>query len=362
MKRFLFLIVVLLIVGCGETKVDNGKSFEFFVGTYTEGNSEGIYKYKINTNGKLDSLNLVAKSNGPSFIASYKNYLIAVNELAEGTVESYSIKNNVGTLLNRQSSGGAHPCFVAVNNNGYVLTANYTGGNVGLLKVEEDGNLSDLLSVQQHTGHGTTDRQKAPHAHSAWFVPGSNEVIAVDLGTNELWFSKLDEKAGKLVPAEQAKLKFEDGAGPRHLCFHPNGKWIYVVNELNSTITLVLKEKGEHYLGESASSLPAEFDGASFCGDIHISSDGRFVYASNRGDNSISILEVNKSNGTLTLKGTESVRGSWPRNFTLTPDENYVLVANQKTDNIVSYKRDKTTGMLTYVDEITAPTPVCLVF
>ncbi|MCF6268895.1 MAG: lactonase family protein [Melioribacteraceae bacterium] len=342
--------------------------YTFFVGTYTDSGSKGIYKYLLKSDGSLKQIGLAAKSENPSFLtmSADKKFLIAINEINNdgvGTVESFSIKNDSLKFISRSSSGGAHPCFVTINEDGYILTANYTGGNIGLLKLNNNGSLSGLLDLQQHTGSGGTERQKAPHAHSVWFEPNSTNIISIDLGTNELLFSQLNTQSGKLVPLDQYKLKMEYGAGPRHLVFHPNNKWIYVVNELNSTVTLLRKsDEGKYESSISVSTLPAGYTKPNTCADIHISSDGMFLYASNRGENSIAIFKVNTLNGSLNLIAHESTRGDGPRNFSLSPDEKHLLVANQHTKNIVSFKRNSITGLLNYIDEVEAPTPVCILF
>ena len=343
----------------------------FYLGTYTEGASEsqGIYKFELHASGSVRQIGLAVMSENPSFLAlsEDKKFLVAINEVKNqedvGSVESYMVFEDTLILLNRQSSGGAHPCFVAVNEAGYVLAANYTGGNVGLLKLEKDGPLTELLDVQQHTGQGTTDRQKAPHAHSAWFNPADGSIIAIDLGTNELWFSSIDGEGQKLVPSTPEKLELNPGDGPRHLTFHPNGKWIYVANELSSSVTRLDRNEGGSYtMGPSVSSLPAGYSEPNTCADIHISSDGKFVYASNRGHNSIAVMGVNEDDGSLKLLGNKGCGGEGPRNFSLSPDENFILVANQHTNNIVTLKRDPATGLLKYVSQVEAPTPVCIIF
>jgi len=349
-----------------DTAIEKNDSYSFFVGTYTNTESQGIYKYTLQKDGILKRLGLVAKLTDPSFLtmSSDKKFLVAVSEIEPiGAVESFLIIGDSLKFVSRSSSGGAHPCFVTTNNNGFVLTANYTGGNIGLLKLNEKGELSDLLDVQQHTGKGTTERQEAPHVHSTWFQPDGNTIISVDLGTNELWFSHLDIQSQKLILSDAQTLKMSEGAGPRHLTFHPNGKWIYVLNELNATVVLVQKtENGKYIKGSPVSTLPLGYTDANTCADIHISSDGNFVYASNRGHNSIAIYKVNANNGSLTLIDHQSTLGNGPRNFSLSPNDNYLLVANQHTNNIVSFKRDKNTGLLTSMDQIEAPTPVCILF
>lgn len=341
----------------------------FYLGTYTNGASQGIYKYELNAQGTVRQIGLAASSENPSFLAfsSDKKFLVAVNEVKNldnvGTVESYLVFEDTLILLNRQSSGGAHPCFVNVNAEGYVLTANYTGGNVGLLKLEDAGPLTELLDVQQHTGQGGTDRQAGPHAHSVWFNLVDGGVISIDLGTNELWFSRIDTEKEKLIPAKIEKLAMNPGDGPRHLSFHPNGKWIYVANELSSSVTRMDRhEDGSYSKGPSVSSLPAGYAEPNTCADIHISSDGNFVYVSNRGHNSIAVLQVNQEDGSLKLLGNKGCGGEGPRNFSLSPDENFILVANQHSNNIVTLKRDQSTGLLKYVSQVEAPTPVCILF
>ena len=371
-KIILLVLALITTLGCekaNKKQVQENKTYSFFVGTYTDGDSQGIYKYSLQKDGKLSLNGLAAISDNPSFLtkSTDSKYLIAVNEISNkdtvGSVESFLIQSDTLKLINKSSSGGAHPCFVTVNEAGYVLTANYTGGNVGLLQLNSQGELTGLLDLQQHSGSNTTDRQKGPHAHSTWFTPKNNDVISVDLGTNELWFSKLDTETQKLVPSNPNTLAMEPGAGPRHLTFHPNGQWLYVVNELNGTVTLVEKTiAGTYQKKGSVSTLPVDYNKPNSCADIHISSDGKFLYVSNRGHNSIAIFKVSSDDGALTLVAHEATRGDGPRNFSLTPDENFLLVANQHSNNIISFKRNTATGLLEYVDEIKAPTPVCILF
>ncbi len=370
--KTLILIVGLLLGGLliyafTSKHIAENQDYSFFVGTYTDSTSQGIYKFSLQKDGTLKRIGLAAKCIDPSFLAysADRKFLVAVNEINKngaGTVESYQIQDDSLQFISRSSSGGAHPCFVAVNKAGFVLTANYTGGNVGLLRLNTNGKLSDLLYLEQHTGKGTTDRQKEPHAHSAWFEPTGNGVVAVDLGTNELWLSQLDTLKQKLTASKPNKLKMSDGDGPRHLAFHPKGGWMYVINELNCTVTLMRKTKSGYLKSFTFSTLPQNFTLPNTCADIHISADGKFLYASNRGHNSIVIFSVDPDNGTLRLLANESTLGKGPRNFALSPDENYLLVANQLTRNIVSFKRDKTTGLLKFVGQIDAPTPVCILF
>lgn len=370
-QNIIIPFVIILLASCQTKKkevLQEDKTYSFFVGTYTSGESQGIYNCTLLADGTLQRIGLAAKSDNPSFLTKSIDgkFLLAVNEISNkdtvGTIESYLIQGDSLKRINSSSSGGAHPCFVSVNKAGYVLTANYTGGNIGLLKLNTKGELSNLLDVQQHTGKGVTERQDGPHAHSAWFAP-DNTIISVDLGTNGLWFSQIDTSTQKLKQTNQQPLQMELGDGPRHLTFHPNNKWIYVLNELSNIVTMVQKNSaGQYEKGASFSTLPDNFSEPNTGADIHISSDGKFLYASNRGHNSIVIYQVNELDGSLTLVAHESTKGDAPRNFSLSPDENYLLVANQLTHNIVSFKRDKTTGLLQFIDEIQVPVPVCILF
>ena len=369
MKYLIILISALAIYGCrnSQERVTPVEfAIPFYIGTYTGTGSKGIYRGLLDNEGGIELKGLAAETENPSFLTLRPGgeYLLAVNENSpEGTVESYWSKGDSLVMIDRSSSGGSHPCFVTVNEEGWILTANYSSGNVGLLSIDSRGDLSELLDIQQHTGSGTTERQLGPHAHSAWFEPASKMVISVDLGTNELWFSELDTIQKKLIAVEQSRLSMDAGAGPRHLAFHPRLPWLCVVNELNSTVTLVKKNKdGSYERGQSFATLPDDYDGDNYCADIHISSDGNFVYASNRGHNSIVIFKTDQETGTLKLIGHRNTCGEWPRNFTFSPDENYILVANQNSDNIVSFKRDNYTGFLEPVDSISVPSPVCILF
>jgi len=383
MKYPLYTFVILLAIGCGNKQQQKPQedlvmtqgyesTIPFYVGTYTpnapydKGGSKGIYKYEINGEGKMSQVSLASTSDNPSYLTKSKDgkHLLAVNEIntvdSKGTVESYKITRDTLIRLSTSSSGGAHPCHVSINDEDQVVVSNYTGGNLGLLALQEDGKLSKLLDVQQHEGKGTTDRQEGPHAHSAWFHPDGKGVIAADLGTNELWFS--DVKKGKLVPQKIAKLAMAPGAGPRHLTFSPNKKFLFVLNELNNTVgTYKIGPIGQLTDLGVTPMLPESFDDFSKAADIHTSPDGKFLYASNRGHNSIVIYKIDKEGG-LSLVGHESVRGDSPRNFQLSKNGKWLIVANQKTNNLVSYKVNKQNGTLTYMSETFAPTPVCILF
>ncbi len=342
--------------------------YSFYLGTYTDGDSQGIYKYGLTAEGKFVDQGLMAKTDNPSYLAkdTSGNIVLAVNETdieGSGSITAFSIEQDSLHLINERATGGAHPCHVSVTGDNMVLVSNYSGGNLSLFKLEDQGGLSERLDLQQHSGKGSTDRQEAPHVHFAKKITANQLVVASDLGTNELWFYHIDSTQSKLVSNEQIKLKMNEGGGPRHWALHPDGEWLFVLNELNSEVQQVhYKADGIYELGAFTSILPTDFTEANTGADIHISSDGRFLYASNRGHNSIAILKVDPETGTLELIGHESTKGDGPRNFSFSPDENFLIVANQRTNNLISFKRDADTGLLTFVDEIAAPTPVCILF
>ena len=375
MKAPLFALSLILFFSCKntetktetvmtETPQEQSEGMPFYIGTYTNGDSKGIYKAVLNADGSLTEPVLAVESENPSFLAFSKNkdILLAVNENENGSIESFQVEGDQLLGVNQSPTGGAHPCFVAVNGDEYVLVANYTGGNIGLLKLDpKDGSLSKLLDVEQHEGKGTTDRQEGPHAHSAWFIPDGSGIISADLGTNQLWFSKINTETNKLESATTQKLDLPEGAGPRHLVFHPDNDFIYVLNELDNTISQIENKDGNYSVLSSFSILPESFAEYSKAADIHASADGKFIYASNRGHDSIAILEV-LEDGSLKLVANEPTKGKDPRNFQISPDGNFILVANQNGNNLVSYKRDAKTGLMSFVAEVAAPAPVCILF
>lgn len=367
--NWLLTVWLLAAFGCSSPKKEmhepqqTENATPFLLGTYTKGESEGIYRYTLGADGQLSRVGLVATLENPSFLAKGAGgrLVYAVSEVGgEGSVVSYDF--GPGDTLQRisvASSGGAHPCHLSVDAKGNVLVANYSGGSIGYLQTDmEAGRLSETVAVSQHEGSGPHERQTAPHAHSVWFRPDSKGAIAVDLGTDELIEYRIE---GQERLAVQSKVKMAAGAGPRHLAFHPNGKWLYVINELNSTITQVRNDAGALDTVASFSTLPEGFEGHNQCAHIAVSADGKFVYASNRGHNSLVLYSVAEG-GSLQVVGHESVHGDWPRHFALSPDERFIVVANERSGNLASFRRDAQTGLLTFVAEASAPMPVCVLF
>ncbi|AEM70539.1 6-phosphogluconolactonase [Allomuricauda ruestringensis DSM 13258] len=364
MKKIVFAgIVALLAIACAE-KPEKKPMYTLFVGTYTDGDSEGIYTYTFDANtGELSNQKLAAKLTNPSYltISDNKKNLYAVQETADfdslgGGVTAFSLNKDVLELQNSMGTQGAHPCHVSLSGDGHLVVANYTGGNVSIFSLNDDGSLTENPQVIDHK---PLDSVKTSHAHMAQF--NADGLMVTDLGLDAV--KRYNKKGDEFVPAEQNSLPFEDGAGPRHFTFGNNGQLLYVINELNSTISVFEKAgNGNYQEVQVISTLNAGFDGESFCADIHLSPDGKFLYGSNRGENTIVIFEVDEDSGQLELVGRESVHGDWPRNFSMDPTGEFLLVANKKTSNIAIFKRHAENGTLTFLNEVKHPDPVCLVF
>ncbi len=364
MKKIVLVgLIAVLAMACTE-KPEEKPMYTLFVGTYTDGNSEGIYTYTFDANtGELSNQKLAAKLTNPSYLAISKDKknLYTVQETADfdslgGGITAFSLNKGILELQNSMGTQGAHPCHVSLSGDGQLAVANYTGGNVSIFSLNNDGSLAENPQIIDHK---PLDSVKSSHAHMAQFnVDG---LMVTDLGLDAI--KRYKKKDGKFSPAEQFSLPFEDGAGPRHFTFGKNGQRLYVINELNSTISVFEKEaNGDYKEVQVVSTLAADFDGESFCADLHLSPDGKFLYGSNRGENTIVIFAVDEDSGLLELVGRESVHGDWPRNFSMDPTGEFLLVANKKTSNIVVFKRDKKNGTLTFLNEINHPNPVCLVF
>lgn len=356
-------LVMALITSCTD-KPEKNPMHTLFVGTYTDGDSEGIYTYTFNeSTGELSNQKLAAKLTNPSYLAISKDkkHLYAVQETDNfdslgGGVTAFTLNDGILEMQNSMGTQGAHPCQVSLSGEGQLAVANYTGGNVAIFNLNADGSLGNNPQIIDHKVLDTT---KTAHAHMAQFnVDG---LMVSDLGLDAV--KRYIKKEGEYVPSKQPSLPFASGAGPRHFTFGKNGKMLYVISELNSTLSVFEKDaNGDYQEVQTVSTLAANFDGESFCADIHLSPDGRFLYGSNRGENTIVIFSVEEGSGKLNLVGRTSVHGDWPRNFTLDPSGDYLLVANKKTSNIVVFKRDVEKGTLAYLNEIQLPNPVCLVF
>ena len=348
-----------------------------YVGTYTaSGKSEGIYLYGMSVvTGALTRINAF-KSVNPSFLTidRTKRFLYAVNEVGEylgkpgGAVSAYEIERSTFNLRlkNEQATNGADPCHLTIDRQGKtLLVANYTGGNLTSLPVRSDGTLGMATEVKQHEGSSIKEQQKGPHAHCVILDRAERYALAADLGIDKVMIYRFDKATGKLTPAQQPSAELQQGAGPRHLTLHPNGRYLYVINELDSTMTAFKYNAptGTLTLVETVSTLPTDFSGVSYCADLHVSPSGKFLYGSNRGHNSIVVFEIDQRTGKLKLVEHVSTEGDWPRNFTIDPSGRFLLVANQRSDKVVVFAIDQQTGRLKPTGQTAEiPVPVCLKF
>ena len=376
-ERIILIIVFLVVIGPGAfCKKPSGAATEYYlyVGAYTDSPEEGISIYKFDAiDGDLKYITTAKNVKNPSYLAinAKKNLLVAVNEIGDynggksASVTSFRIDKSNGHLqkINEVSSGGGSPCYISINKAAsYAYVANYSGGNVSMIPIQPNGKLLDYSDLVQHAGSGAVEgRQKGPHAHAIVLDPRQEFAIGVDLGIDKIISYGIEEKQGKL----QSKSEFAlaPGAGPRHLSFHPNKRFAYVISELNSTITSLSYDGKEGVFAEgvTVSTLPAEYKETSYCADIHVSPDGKFLYGSNRGHNSIVVFSIDQKSGELELVDHTSVKGDWPRNFMIEPSGNFLLVANQRSDNIVVFKIDRESGKLRSNGvEVKVSKPVCL--
>ncbi len=339
-----------------------------YVGTYTE----NIYLVRMDRrSGELLQVGAVKAGANPSFLSIHPNgrVLYAVNELDQaGAVSAFAIERASGALtrLNEQPSGGGAPCYVSVDRSGRVaLVANYGGGSVALLPLEPNGALAPA-HVIQHTGKGPNpERQEAPHAHCIIPDPSNRFALAADLGADRVFVYRLDLAGTSLRHIEEGDASMRPGAGPRHLAFHPTLPLVFVANELDSTVATLRFDstRGALSLQGTLSTLPAGWTGTNYPADIHVAANGRTLYVSNRGHNSIALFSVADSTGALALEQVISTEGEWPRNFSLDPTGRWLLVANQRSGSVVVFARDPDSGKLTATPQrLALPSPVCLRF
>ena len=354
----------------------NGHYF-LYVGNYTGPQSKGIQAFRYDDKTlSLEPLGMVGEMPQPSFLTIHPNgrFLYAVSELGnngkvDGGVYSFAIDDNSGklTFLNKQSSGGGGACHLVVDKTGkFLLVANYGTGSATAFPVHEDGTLGTMSSKVQFEGSGpNAKRQKGPHAHAVVLSPDNRFVFVPNLGTDRIQILKFDAHKGTLTNNEPADAAIKKGSGPRHFTLAPNGHFAYVLSEMGSLVTALRYDSATGALTDiqEISTLPADFTGENNSAEIQIDSAGKFLYASNRGNDSIAVFAVDKSSGKLTLVEITPTQGHTPRNFMIDPDGKHLLAANQDSDNLVLFARDEKTGKLTPTGKtVGTPSPVCLKF
>ncbi|CAH1214232.1 6-phosphogluconolactonase [Paenibacillus allorhizoplanae] len=356
---------------------ENTKAF-VYVGSYTDDQHPvGISLYSFNgQNGELTLIETYSDLPNASFLAvnKEKTVLYAVSETViyegrfGGSAAAYAIEPGTGRLskINQQPADGSAPCYVSLDATGHrVYVANYLSGDVTVFPVEAGGGLGEPTQLIKHDGElgPQADRQEAPHAHAIVPSPDNRFAVSVDLGLDRLVVSRIDAESGDLQPHGGAEVK--PGAGPRHVVFNADSTYVYAINELDNTVTVLSYEAdaGRMAAVQNLSTLPEDLGGVSYCADIHLSGDGRFLYASNRGHDSIAVYGVDRDSGTLSVVGWQSTRGQWPRNFALSPQDAFLLAANQNSNSIVVFRRDAETGMLQETEHTVAVSrPVCVRF
>lgn len=343
-----------------------------YIGTYAAENQPGIYIFEQDTDtGDLTPKGTISGVSNPSFLAASpdKKRIYAACEAGTGQIAAFSRDEKTGTLtlLNRESSKGDGPCHLTVSKDGKcVLAANYGSGNIVALPVKADGSVGAVTANQQHTGSSVNpNRQKEPHAHSVNVDPSDKYAIAADLGTDKLYVYKLDTKGATLTANAPEFVASKPGAGPRHFTFHPDGKFAYAINELENTVTLYQwdSKTGTLTAVESVPTLPAGFTGSNTTAEVKVHPNKKFLYGSNRGHNSIASFSIDTATGKLTPLGHTPTGGNTPRNFNITPDGAFLIAANQDSGNLVIFRVDTKTGALTPTGKTyNVPKPVCILF
>jgi len=354
-------------------EINNMKGFDMtsyigYIGTYTKKESKGIYQFTLDTEKKMiTDVQLAAKLENPTYIAVSKDKrnLFAVTKNGEqGGITSFSVGTETGTLtkLNSILLDGAPPCYVSVNNiNSKVLSANYHTKKLVSYKLNQDGSFNNEISIVNHEGSGPHERQEKSHLHFADFTPDGKYIIVVDLGSDRIiTYTNTDDELN-----EVNSFSAKPGSGPRHITFHPNGKFAYAVTELSSEVIMLYydAEDGSFKDIQYISTVPEEFREGNDASAVVISSDGKYLYVGNRRHSSIAIYKIDENNGELTFLEWTPTMGNWPRDFVLDPTEEFLVATNEKTNNMTLFSRNRETGRLTLLQSnIKVPEPVCVKF
>jgi 6-phosphogluconolactonase len=373
-QNLLLLLIVSFVIGawgCGVTAAQQPASMRVYVAGNAAKGGGGIVMSQLDmTTGQL-SEPAVAAEFSSSFIAMHpsKRFLYAVAEKKDGSVRALSVDGSTGklALLNEESSKGSGPCFLAIDPSGKnLLVANYSSGSAAVLPIDADGKLRPATAQVQHEGSGPDPkRQEGPHAHSINLDPTGRLALVADLGLDRIKIYRFDAVAGTLTPSDPAEVASPAGAGPRHLGFHPNGKFAYVSNEMASSVSAFAYDASSGRLTEiqTISTLPADYTSPNTTAQVAVHPSGKFVYVSNRGQNSIAMFKVDSETGKLTATGQEPTRGKTPRHFAIDPTGRWLLAANQDSGSVVVFTVDASNGALSATGStIKAPMPMCVLF
>ncbi|MCB0214488.1 MAG: lactonase family protein [Anaerolineae bacterium] len=353
-----------------------------YIGTYTEpldfvdGQGEGIYSYMLDgESGELHPANPVTTGlTNPSYLTldPHHRYLYAVQETDNWSpdapaVYAFAVEPESGVLrfLNQQPAYGEAPCHITTDNTGrWLLVANYGTGTVALYPVLEDGRLGSATDIAHHEGSSiNADRQTGPHAHHVLVDATNRYVFVADLGLDKIMVYRLDSIQGRLIPHDPPFATIHAGAGPRHLAFHPSGRYLFVLNELDATLVTLAHTEGRLTPVQIISTLPAGAEARPSCAAIRVAPSGRFIYTSNRGHDSIALFAVDETTGRLTDLGHEPTGGQTPREIVIDPSGTFLLAANQDSHTIVTFRLDVDTGHIRPVGSVASiPSPVCVAF
>jgi len=372
------LAALLLVSIFANTGSVLAKQFLVYFGTFTGTKSQGIYVSRLDTvSGELSAPALAATSVNPSFVAVDPDhrFLFAVNETdhfngqASGAVTAFRLDAATGKLefLDQQPSGGTGPCHIIVDPTGkYVLVANYNSGSVAVFPVQTNGLIGPATAVIQHHGSSVNpQRQAGPHAHCVAVDAMTHRVFACDLGLDKVMIYRLSETNGTLTTNAIPWAEVKPGSGPRHIAFHPDGLHAYVINEMGSTLTAFDYDRENGALKEiqTVSTLPEDFHGVNTSAEVAVHPSGKFVYASNRGDDSVAVFAVAEPGGRLNFVERQSTRGKVPRGFAVDPTGQYLIAANQNSDSVVVFRINARTGRLAWTGQtVEVGKPVCVVF
>src|SRR5215471_17687430 len=373
MKAIIAIFLSLAAAAQDQPKKSPPPEWNVFVGTYTRPQkSKGIYAWRFQpATGTLTALGLVAETSNPSFLAVHPNqqFLYAVNENNMGTVTAFAIEAASGKLkqLNQVSSKGGGPCHLTTDRSGkFLFVANYNTGSVSAFPIHDDGSLGESSAFVQHAGSSVNpQRQKGPHAHATVMSPDNKHLFVADLGLDQVFGYRFDPARGGMATDEPTITKVAPGSGPRHLAFRPDGRFLYVLNEIACTVTAYRYDaaKGTAEEIQTLPTIPADFTGNKSGAEIFVHRSGNYLYASNRGHDTIVMFRIDPSSGKLTPIGHVSTRGKTPRGFALDPSGQWLFAANQDSDNMFLFRVDGKTGNLTPTgDAIEVFTPVSVAF
>jgi len=348
-----------------------------YFGTYTSAKSKGIYAFRMNDEGKFTPIGLVGETTNPTYLAVHPNGMVlySIGEISKfagkkaGSVSAFAIDTSSGklTALNQQSSGGDGPCHIDVDRKGKcVVVANYGGGSVEALPLNKDGSLGEPGTFIQHEWKSVNkSRQEGPHGHCILIDPTQKFAVACDLGLDKVLVYKIDETKATLTPNDPPFATIAPGSGPRHIAFHPNGKFAYVISEMLCTMTAFEWNGARGTLKEiqTISTLPGEVEKGFITAEVYVHPSGKFVYGSNRGHNSIVVYACDANTGKLTLVEHQDTQGKTPRHFAIDPSGKFLLAENQDSGSVVEFRIDPKSGKLTPTGEkFEVASPVCAVF